>query len=1034
MPPKRKAPEVPPRRRVGEDRDSTSSNVVDEFGRLLHEQAKVHGEQIQQLLRLQTPVQGRGQGRDQGVQERVVEGAYDKFKKMNPPEFVGNSDPLIAMEWVKAVEATTRIWWEATKVTINVQTLKWNEFKDLFYDKYFPSDVKARKVKEFLELKQGTMSMNDYILKFEEGSLFVPFIASNDKDGAEHFMRGLRAEIRRDVRMSKANSYKEIVEKAFMAEYDEKEIDKERQFRRQQFVQKGQASIHGEKGGHKGKGKEEYRGKAPAMPSESDKPLCPKCHKPHKGECLVESNKCYRCGGVGHIAINCTQSSGKGRVQGRIFSLTKEGVNPDSSIISGTILISGKVATTLIDTGATHSFISEQFMHSLGLVPIGEIFHFSIVLPSGDYIHSSSVIRACPVQVDDELLNADLIVIPMIEFDVILEMDWLSTYRAVIDCVAKTVRFPSKHGDSRVFTGSGTSLGHSFISCLQMQRMLVKGCHGFLASVVDITREGSGNVSDIDIVRDYLDVFADDMPGLPPDREVEFVIDIVPSTAPISKAPYRMAPTKMKELKNQLQELLDKGFIRPSSSPWGAPVLFMKKKDGYGHYEFLVMSFGLTNAPSIFMDLMNRVFKPYLNSFIIVFIDDILIYSKTRDLHREHLRIVLQQLRDNQLYATFKKCEFWLEQVAFLGHIVSKEGIAVDPAKIEAVKKWPIPLTVSGVRSFLGLAGYYRRFIADFSKIALPLTTLTRKTGKFEWTNECQQVFQVLKDKLTSAPVLALPQGVEDFVVYTDASKKGLGAVLMQRDHKSLKYLFTQKELNMHQRRWLELVKDYDCTISYHPGKANVVTDALSRKSGLQLGSMIQKPLLLDLQRSEIALVEEGRICVPVGDAIRRDVLTEAHTAPYSVHPGGTKIQRMKTAQSRQTSYANVRRRPLEFNVGDHVFVKIAPLKGVMRFRKKGKLSPCYIGPSEVLDRIGERAYRLALPPDLDRVHNVFHVSMLRKYNVGSWIDGLDGLSQIGLNLQVGGVIFISSRASNQGSTTKKLSQQVLLVVSGIFP
>ncbi|XP_075473333.1 uncharacterized protein LOC142504340 [Primulina tabacum] len=633
MPPKRKAPEVLPRRRAGEDRDSTSSNVVDEFSRLLHEQAKMHGEQIQQLLRLQTPVQGRGQGRDQRVQERVVEGAYDKFKKMNPPEFVGSSDPLIAMEWVKAVEAifdylnfddknrvscavflltkTARIWWEATE---------------------------TRKVKEFLELKQGTMSMNDYILKFEEGCLFVPFIASNNKDRAEHFMRG-----------------KTIQEAT--------------------ICPKGQASFQGGKGEHEGKGKEEYRGKSPAVPSESDKPLCPKCHKPHKGDCLVGSNKCYRCGGVGYIAINCTQSSGNGRVQGRIFSLTKEGVNPDSSIISGTILISGKVANTLIDTGATHSFISEQFMHSLGLAPIGEIVHFSIVLPSGDYIHSS------------------------------------------------------RHGDSRVFTGSGTSLGLSFISCLQMQRMLVKGCHEFLVSVVDITREGSGNASDIDIVRDYLDVFADDVSGLPPDREVEFVIDIVPGTTPISKAPYRMASTEMKELKSQLQELLDKGFIRPSSSPWGAPVIF-----------------------------------------------------------------------------------------------VSKEGIAVDPAKIEAVKKWPIPLTVAEVRSFRGLAGYYRRFIADFSKIALPLTTLTRKTVKFEWSNECQQAFQVLKDKLTSAPVLALPQEVEDFVVYTDASKKGLGVVLMQQ------------------------------------GKANVVADALSRKSGLQLGSMIKKPLLLDLQRSEIALVEEGTI------------------------------------------------------------------------------------------------------------------------------------------------------------------------------
>ncbi|XP_073019837.1 uncharacterized protein [Primulina eburnea] len=405
IPPKRKATEVPPRRRAGEDRDNTSSNVVDEFSRLIHEQAKVHREQIQQLLCLQSPVQGRGQGRYQRVQERVVEGAYDKFKKMNPPEFVGSPDPLIAMEWVKAVEAI----------------FNYRNFDDKY--PYFPRDVKARKVKEFLELKQGTMSMNDYILKFEEGCLFVLFIASNDKDRSEHFMRGLRAEIRRDVRMSKANSYKEIVEKALMDEYDEKETDKERQFKRQQFVQKGQASVQGGKGGYKGKGKEEYRGKAPAVPCESNKPLCPKCHKPHKGECLVGSNKCYRCGGVGHIAINCTQSSGKGRVQGIIFSLTKEGINPDSSIISGTILISGKVATTLTDTGATHSFISEQFMHSLGLAPIGEIVHFFIVIPSGEYIHSSSVIRACPVQVDEELLNVDLIVIPMMSL--MLFWEWI---------------------------------------------------------------------------------------------------------------------------------------------------------------------------------------------------------------------------------------------------------------------------------------------------------------------------------------------------------------------------------------------------------------------------------------------------------------------------------------------------------------------------------------------------------------------------------------------------------------------------------
>ncbi|KAL4030110.1 hypothetical protein IC575_008344 [Cucumis melo] len=349
-----------------------------------------------------------------------------------------------------------------------------------------------------------------------------------------------------------------------------------------------------------------------------------------------------------------------------------------------------------------------------------------------------------------------------------------------------------------------------------------------------------------------------------------------------------MAPQSERS-KVRLQELLDKGFIRPSVSPWGAPVLFVKKKDGsmrlcidyrelnkvtvknryplpriddlfdqlqgatvfskidlqlgyhqlrikdgdvpktafrsrYGHYEFIVMSFGLTNAPAVFMDLMNRVFREFLDTFVIVFIDDILIYSKTEAEHEEHLRMVLQTLRDNKLYAKFSKCEFWLKQVSFLGHVVSKDGVSVDPAKIEAITCWTRPSTVSEVRSFLGLAG---RELLLFGA--------------------CEDSFQNLKQKLVIAPVLTVPDGSGSFVIYSDASKKGLGCVLMQQgkvvayasrqlksheqnypthdlelaavvfalkiwrhylygekiqiftDHKSLKYFFTQKELNMRQ-------------------------------------------------------------------------------------------------------------------------------------------------------------------------------------------------------------------------------------------
>ena len=287
-------------------------------------------------------------------------------------------------------------------------------------------------------------------------------------------------------------------------------------------------------------------------------------------------------------------------------------------------------------------------------------------------------------------------------------------------------------------------------------------------------------------------MFPEELPGVPPEREVNLSIEVVQGTTLISRTPYHMAPTELKELKTQLQELLDKGFIRPSVSPWGAAILFVKKKDGtlrmcidyrkinkvtvknkyplpriedlfdqlrgasvfskidlrsgyyqlrvkeddvpkttfrtrYGHYEFLVMPFGLTNASAAFMDLMNRVFRPYLDQFVVVFIDDILVYSKDAQEHEHHLRIVLQTLRENQLFAKLSKCDFWLKEVSFLGHIVSAEGIIVDPVKIEAIVNWKPPRNVTEVRSFLGLVGYYRRFVQGFSVIASSLTRLLRK-------------------------------------------------------------------------------------------------------------------------------------------------------------------------------------------------------------------------------------------------------------------------------------------------------------------
>jgi len=219
----------------------------------------------------------------------------------------------------------------------------------------------------------------------------------------------------------------------------------------------------------------------------------------------------------------------------------------------------------------------------------------------------------------------------------------------------------------------------------------------------------------------------------------------------------------------------------------------------YGHYEFLVMSFGLTNAPAAFMDLMNRTFSQYLDQFVIVFVDDILVYSPDEEQHREHLRVVLGILRDQQLYAKLSKCEFWLSSVAFLGHIVTGAGISVDPAKVEAVTQWRAPTSVAEIRSFLGLAGYYRRFIQDFARLASPLTTLTRKGVEFVWSQKCEDSFQELKSRLTTAPVLTLPRGSGGFVVYSDASGVGLGCVLMQHGQV---VAYASRQLKVHERNY----------------------------------------------------------------------------------------------------------------------------------------------------------------------------------------------------------------------------------------
>ncbi|GJS19521.1 putative reverse transcriptase domain-containing protein [Tanacetum coccineum] len=390
------------------------------------------------------------------------------------------------------------------------------------------------------------------------------------------------------------------------------------------------------------------------------------------------------------------------------------------------------------------------------------------------------------------------------------------------------------------------------------------------------------------VVRDFPEVFLDDLSGLLPVREIEFWIELILGAMPVAKSPYRLAPSELEEFSGQLKELYDKGFIRPSSSPWGAPIdlrsgyhqLRMHEDDipkttfrtRYGHFKFIVMPFGLTKAP------------------------------------------------------------------AFLGHVINGDGIHVDRSKIEAVKNWEAPSTPFEVCSFLGLTGYYRRFIKNFSKIAKPLTVLTQKSKTFDWGEEQENAFQTLKDKLCNAPVLSLPDEPKDFIIheknYTTHDLE-LSVVVfalkiwrhylygtksvMYTDHKSLQHIFSKKELNMRQRRWIELFSDYDCKIRYHPGKANVIANALSRKERLKpkrvramnmtLQSSIKDRILaaqkeasdesVGLQRgmdemiklrSDGALYYLDRIWVPLKGYVRTLIMDEAYKSKYYVQPGADKM------------------------------------------------------------------------------------------------------------------------------------------------
>ncbi|XP_069152883.1 uncharacterized protein [Solanum lycopersicum] len=401
-------------------------------------------------------------------------------------------------------------------------------------------------------------------------------------------------------------------------------------------------------------------------------------------------------------------------------------------------------ASDVVITGSTYSYVSTYFAPSLDILCESLDLPIRVSTPIGDSIVVDRVYQLCTATLMGYDTHADLKVLDMIDFDVILGMDWLSSYHAILNCYAKTITLSTPGIPLVEWRGS---LSHP-----------------------------------PKVVSEFSEVFPTDLLDLPPDRDIDFCIVVETGTQPISIPPYSMAPAELKELKHQLQDLLSKGFIRPSVSPWGAPVLFVKKKDGSMRMCINYRQLNKLQCASVFSKIDLRFG-----------------YHQLKEEHEQHLRIVLGILKQKKLYAKFSKCEFWISSVAFLGHVVSKEGIMVDPKKIETVRDWVRPASVTEIWSFSGFAGYYRRFIEGFSSIASPLTRMTQKEVTFQWSDECDVGFQKLKTLLTTTPMLTLPVEGEGFVVYCDTSRIGLGCVLMQK-RKVIAY--ASRQLKVHEKNY----------------------------------------------------------------------------------------------------------------------------------------------------------------------------------------------------------------------------------------
>eukprot|EP00253_Pinus_taeda_P018433 PITA_18433 len=939
-----------------------------------------------------------------------------EFRKIKPPLFDGEQEEAVeawlininkyfqlyeydqnlkARLAIFQLQGKATLWWEEIKIVkgVSEQNITWEKFQKYFKERYLTERFYDEKAREFHDLRLGQQSMDEFINRFTSLLRYVPYI-KEEKAKVQRFVSSLPAYIRERIEFDNPRTMDEAIRKARICYQQNKQkgdiSSKRWNDRKSNRVAGNNKGSRGNGGKSAGKGqfnRKTTKGTFRAKPSESRV-----SEPPARSE--IEGTRppvqCWGCGGP-HYVKNCPRRKGVDQISQIDEASTVGDVARSVPRINAAleewqakyqptmVEFEGKISNlsiaVLIDPGATLSYVSPKVVEHCKLSSERFKNPWLVQLATGAKRRVLAKINNCSLSIAGQPITTDLYVLPLGSYDILIGMDLLEKHWSLVNCKTKTIYYKDDLGQQQELQGIKHHVQIRPITASQLAKCLRKKCQIYAIQVGYANQKDKMSaLGNIPVVQEFVDVFPEEVPGLPPKRDIDFTIELIPGAAPVSRAPYRMSVLELTELKMQLQELLDKQYIRPSVSPWGAPVLFVKKKDGtlrmcidyrqlnkltvknkyplpridelfdqvkgakvfskidlrsgyhqirikdediaktafrtrYGHYEFVVLPFGLTNAPATFMCMMNSVFHHFLDKFVLIFIDDILIYSRSQEEHEKHLRMVLQTLREHQLYAKFSKCDFFKEEIQYLGHVITKEGIAVDPEKIKTIMEWPIPKDVADIRSFMGLAGYYRRFVEGFSRIAYPITSLQKKGKIFKWTSECQQSFDRLKHLLTTTPILSIADPNKDYMVCTDASKEGVGGVLMQEGKGKENRVADALSRKVHCL----------CELSVSKWRTSLVEQIkieASRDSEYQhLKQQVQQAVKERLQQG-YTLDSDGMLCfnkklyVPDSNDLKRLILDEFHISHYTGHPG---YQKMVTALKKEYYWPGMKKQVVEY-------------------------------------------------------------------------------------------------------------------------